>query len=1010
MKRNLFFALFSFVSLLGYSQTGPGGVGSSSNIEAWLEANSLGLSNNDAVSTWSDISGNGNDATESTGSNQPLFITSQVNGYPIVRFDGSDDRLGFGTNINTSAVSTFMVYSRTSGSTIITAPITLGKHIIYSQPTSIFSYYLSPTTKYPVSATESQFSVYGMKTGSASTGTALRLRNRTTTNNYTRTGLFSNSFSGIGAKRNSSSSYSINFKGDIAEIIVFNEELNDASFNIITNHLAAKYGLTTSPDYYAYDASYGNDVKGIGQEANGSNTSARGNDSLLISNASALGTGDYLLVGHDNGGYGVSASVPSGIEERWSQVWRATVTGTPGTISVEFFLGANGFSSPANYAVLIESGDGDFSNGGTSIHTTGLSYNAVNNSISFTSVSLSDGDYFTLAEASTDITSDASGAWNSASTWSCNCIPSTGDIVIIDDDAVTIGANAEALNLTIESAGSLSFSGSDTLFVYLYLTIDGSLTSGSGTIATTSDANAQTMDNGSGSRIELNNLYINNALGTDINSGEWSIKGSLQVSGGGLDVSSADSIFLLSSASQTSQILESMDNAFTGDFTIQRYISSRNANYANISSPISSATVADIDDDLLLSGVGGDDGNAATSGGGIFYSMWTYNNQFQDHDSLYSTANSLTPGKGYEVYLADNTSTFNGRTLDFTGSPNNGLNSGSNRQILFRNWNLFGNPYHAFISYDSLDKTFAPDNFYIYNSSNGSYDFFSGGSKPLIAPCQGFWVFKTVGGGHFFDFNEKDKVSSTTSSFVRQKSESKFTLKVSNNQNPFNHKMFINFNPYASNEVDEMDGFYLPSPIKQAPAIYAIEKESNSKLIQNTLNSFEETQVVPLTVYTGENGTYTISSDNLDKLYEYYSCAYIKNNESNEVVDLLVENTYQFNSEEGIENNFTLVLSNSFESCNKLIEKEAELVQEINHSLSLRQSYSDWFVDFNFGSETKEISIKVLNMNGQEVINPVEVSAENAGSFRINGLENLSGVFLIQVISQKEIISKTVKL
>ena len=49
-------------------------------------------------------------------------------------------------------------------------------------------------------------------------------------------------------------------------------------------------------------------------------------------------------------------------------------------------------------------------------------------------------------------------------------------------------------------------------------------------------------------------------------------------------------LFLLSTSSKTSQILPSMSNAFHGDFIVQRYISTRNSGFANISSPITNAT------------------------------------------------------------------------------------------------------------------------------------------------------------------------------------------------------------------------------------------------------------------------------------------------------------------------------------------------------------------------------------------------------------------------------------
>jgi len=58
----------------------------------WLRANGIiGLGDGDSIATWSDESGNGHDATEAT--NQPTYETNELNGLPVVRFNGSNDKL-----------------------------------------------------------------------------------------------------------------------------------------------------------------------------------------------------------------------------------------------------------------------------------------------------------------------------------------------------------------------------------------------------------------------------------------------------------------------------------------------------------------------------------------------------------------------------------------------------------------------------------------------------------------------------------------------------------------------------------------------------------------------------------------------------------------------------------------------------------------------------------------------------------------------------------------------------
>jgi len=66
------------------------------NLILWLDGadpNGTGVqpANGTAIATWTDKSGQGNNVTQSTGANQPLFQTNQQNGKPGLTFDGSND-------------------------------------------------------------------------------------------------------------------------------------------------------------------------------------------------------------------------------------------------------------------------------------------------------------------------------------------------------------------------------------------------------------------------------------------------------------------------------------------------------------------------------------------------------------------------------------------------------------------------------------------------------------------------------------------------------------------------------------------------------------------------------------------------------------------------------------------------------------------------------------------------------------------------------------------------------
>jgi len=80
------------------AQTGPGGVGSSTDNLYWLRADSItGISDGNPITTWEDVSGNNNDVTQSTAGNRPTFGTNTLNGFPVVRFDDANQEFLYDT-------------------------------------------------------------------------------------------------------------------------------------------------------------------------------------------------------------------------------------------------------------------------------------------------------------------------------------------------------------------------------------------------------------------------------------------------------------------------------------------------------------------------------------------------------------------------------------------------------------------------------------------------------------------------------------------------------------------------------------------------------------------------------------------------------------------------------------------------------------------------------------------------------------------------------------------------
>lgn len=62
------------------------------------------------VGCWGDSSGNGRDLSMATAANRPILKTNIINGKPVLRFDGNDDRLGPTAFALTASTTVFFVH------------------------------------------------------------------------------------------------------------------------------------------------------------------------------------------------------------------------------------------------------------------------------------------------------------------------------------------------------------------------------------------------------------------------------------------------------------------------------------------------------------------------------------------------------------------------------------------------------------------------------------------------------------------------------------------------------------------------------------------------------------------------------------------------------------------------------------------------------------------------------------------------------------------------------------
>ena len=390
-----------------FGYTGPGGVGQTSNNVLWLKADAItGLSDGNDVTSWTDNSGNSNTLSQGSTTYTPRYYSNIINSKPVVRWEQADTRLRKTSfnNVPTTAVTSIFVNRNSDSNDGLISYATAADNNSYL----IFN--SGNVTTYRGGSNASSQVINGniwriiTATWHSSGGNWYLYRNGTQSYSGVVGSGTSNTAGGclaIGAEQDAvDGGYdpAQSHQGDFTEVIMYNTVLNTAQRIIVENYLSSKYGIAIANDRYAYDATHGNEVAGIGRvDASNFHLDAQGTSIVRINNPSSLDNNDYLLWGHDNASNVIpnTTDVPAGIDNRMNRVWRADKTNDVGTVTVSFDLTGFTVNSGNDLELLIDD-DGVFTN--ATRYTTGRTWN--DPIVSFTGVNFADGDYFTIASNS----------------------------------------------------------------------------------------------------------------------------------------------------------------------------------------------------------------------------------------------------------------------------------------------------------------------------------------------------------------------------------------------------------------------------------------------------------------------------------------------------------------------------------------------------------------------------------------------------------------------------------
>ena len=453
-----------------FGYTGPGGVGDSETNIVWLDADQItGLSNGADLTSWSDVSGNSNDFSESS-TFSPTYQTNVVNGFPVARFGKTNNRIRDPdiSNFPISEITAIFVNLNNGESDDAhlsdASSANNNDFLIYNS--SNLSFFRGPGSV-PSGVSSNDNAWHIINTSWQSSGGNLEIW-KDGTESFTTTVQSGTSFTSGGSLALAGEQDSVDgdyvdsqaHTGDYPEVIVYDVYLNDAQQIIVSNYLSAKYNISISNDFYTMDNTANGDfdfnVAGIGQASDGSfHFDSQGNGIIRMYNPSALDDDDYLFWGRNNTSDYTFSTNTSNYQERISSDWRVSKQNDVGTVTVEVdFTGIDitGKQSCADFMLIVDNNSDLLSptNTYTLTNTSGDIYQA-------TGVTFTDGDYFTI-QYQDQIVVDGTQFYNGSGT---SNVPNTSDscykllVTSAADGTIPLTENADVREVEVESGGNL---------------------------------------------------------------------------------------------------------------------------------------------------------------------------------------------------------------------------------------------------------------------------------------------------------------------------------------------------------------------------------------------------------------------------------------------------------------------------------------------------------------------------------------------------------------------------
>jgi hypothetical protein len=331
------------------------------------------------------------------------------------------------------------------------------------------------------------------------------------------------------------------------------------------------------------------------------------------------------------------------------------------------------------------------------------------------------------------------------------------DVEINNPEGVTIGTNSNVGgNVLVRASSSLQLpAGNFILQGNLDIESGGSIEANNGTLNLTGPLNQTiSLQGDTLYAIRINKL---SAATVSFNSSAH-LKNELWVETPGNTVFSNGNLTLLSASDDGSKdaFVRTLPagSSIAGAVTVQRFMQGEGRIYRYISSPVTGATVADLQDDFAVTGTF-DDSSTGPGIGSDGPSLYYYTENLPGVSGWINYPSSgmaaqhpLIPGKGYSAFIRqsilptvwDVTGTLNQQEVNFNVTY-------TNTGDLLDGWNLIGNPYASPIDWDvetGWTKVNVEDEIAVRDNGTGSFLYWDGSVGSLqggyIAKGQSFWI------------------------------------------------------------------------------------------------------------------------------------------------------------------------------------------------------------------------------------------------------------------------------